>query len=306
MKKSIPKNLAASVRQRLFNLARARREDFQLVLGRFAMERLLYRLSQSAHRDQFLLKGALLFQLWAKEHYRPTRDLDLLGTGENSIERFETMFDEISVQPVEDDGLRFLSESLHAERIKEDQESEGLRVQMEARLERARIPLQIDIGFGDAVFPGPEQILFPTILDFPAPMVAAYTKESVVAEKYQAVVVLGMTNSRMKDFYDLWICATRFDFLGERLCRAIRATFERRRTNIPAAVPIAFSKEFHEDKTKKTQWRNFIAKNRLNAPEAGLEEVLTVLGEFLMPPTNAIRGGNAIKKHWSPPGPWKD
>ena len=242
MTKDRPRNLAASVRQRLMNLAREQNEDFQLVLTRYALERLLYRVSQSEHRDVFVLKGAMLFQLWRNQPHRPTRDLDLLGHGENSIPRFERIFCEICKLAVEDDGLMFGAKSVRGDTIKEDQDYEGLRFNLDCRLENARIPIQIDIGFGDVVTPGATEVTYPVLLDFPAPVLPAYSRESVVAEKFQAMVMLGIANSRMKDFYDLQILARQFEFQGAVLSQAMQATFGRRHTpvgfTLPAAHPI--------------------------------------------------------------------
>ena len=247
MTKQKPRNLAASVRQRLMNVARSQKEDFQLILTRYALERLLYRLSQSEYRDVFVLKGAMLFQLWGDQPHRPTRDLDLLGRGENSIPRFERIFREVCDLAVEEDGLVFNAQSVRGETIKEDQEYEGLRLTLDCRLENARIPIQIDIGFGDVVTPAASELTYPVLLDFPAPVLAVYSRESVVAEKFQAMVMLGIANSRMKDFFDLWVLARQFEFQGPMLCQAIRATFERRRTPVPAEVPLALSAEFSND-----------------------------------------------------------
>ena len=204
VKREKPKNLAASVRQRLLNLAQARAEDFGLVLTRYGIERFLYRLAQSEHCGQFVLKGALLFELWTQRAYRPTRDLDLEGQGENSIARIKRFFSEIMSQAVEDDGLVFDPKSLRVARIKEEQEYEGLRLNFVARLERARIHMQVDIGFGDVIVPPPKEIQYPAMLNFPGPRLQAYPREAVVAEKLEALVKFGMANTRMKDFYDLW------------------------------------------------------------------------------------------------------
>lgn len=204
MTKNRAKNIAASVRQRLLELARRNGEDFQLVLTRYAIERLLYRLSASSYNDQFVLKGAMLFQLWSGGLHRATRDLDLLGQGPSIPARIAAIFKELCDLDVTEDGLRFLASSVDADVMKPDEEYQGIRVQLDCRLEKARIRVQIDVGFGDAVTPQPSKITFPVALDFPAPVLRAYPKESVVAEKLQAMVVLGIANSRMKDFYDLW------------------------------------------------------------------------------------------------------
>ena len=302
---STPRNIAASVRQRLLNLARSERADFQLVLNRYGLERLLFRLSQSRHHDRFVLKGAMPFQLGSGHPHRPTRDLDLLGYGEPSIPGFEQLFREICRQDATTDGLTFPSESVRAAQIKEDDEYQGLRIRLEARLGNARIPLQIDIGFGDAVTPAPHMATFPTLLDFPAPTLQTYPRETVIAEKFQAMVVLGIANSRMKDFYDLWTLANQFAFRGSTLCTAIQATFERRRTPLPAAVPLALRTEFTEDSTKQTQWRAFLRKSQLTTGDLALAAVADTLTQFLMPPVEALVRNVEFVRDWLPPGPWQ-
>jgi predicted nucleotidyltransferase component of viral defense system len=217
-----PTNVPASVRQRLLNLAGQTNQDFGLLLTKYALERLLYRLSVSNHRDDFVLKGALLFQLWTSEPCRPTRDLDLLGQGDGSTERYRTIFTKLCSQEVEDDGLTFLSDTIRVEKIRDEEDYEGVRVLLTAHLANARIPLQIDVGFGDVISPGPVELEYPTLLPFPAPKLRAYSKESVVAEKFEAMVKLGMANSRMKDFYDLWVMARRFEFRGPSFRRQSR------------------------------------------------------------------------------------
>jgi predicted nucleotidyltransferase component of viral defense system len=304
--KEHPINMAASVRQRLTNLAHQKHEDFQLVLTRYALERLLYRLSRSEHRDEFVLKGALLFQLWADQPHRPTRDLDLLGRGDDSITRFVKIFQKICNLPVEDDGLVFLAPSVQGERIKEDQEYEGLRLRMSCRLENARIPVQIDIGFGDVVVPAATDVTYPVLLDFPAPVLPAYSRESVVAEKFHAMVMLGIANSRMKDFYDLWVLARQFEFQGPLLAEAIRATFQRRRTAIPSGLPLALSPEFCQDPRKRVQWRAFLGKGKLDAGNADLSEIVEALRVFLLPVITAIAGKEPLSMVWPRGGPWRE
>jgi predicted nucleotidyltransferase component of viral defense system len=245
-----PRNLAASVRQRLFNRAQERHEDFGLVLTEYGLERFLYRLAQSQYRDRFVLKGALLFELWTHRPYRPTRDLDLEGQGDNRISRIKQLFAEIISQSVEDDGLVFDPTSLRVARIKEEQEYEGLRINFIARLERAKIHMQVDVGFGDIIVPPPEKIEYPRMLDFPAARLMAYPKEAVVAEKLEALVKLGIVNTRMKDFYDLWKLSRDFDFDGALLRNAIKATFKRRGTEVPSDTPLALTHEFSGDVQK--------------------------------------------------------
>lgn len=239
MKKNRPTNLAVSVRQRLLDYSRKTHEDFQLVLTRYAIERLLFRLSQSNYRDQFILKGAMLFQLWSGGVHRATRDLDLLGQGLNTAPRLEEIFRDLCNVQVPDDALRFDAKTVHAGEIKPDDEYQGIHVSLECRLENARIHLQIDIGFGDIVTPAPTEISFPTVLSLPAPILKAYPKESVIAEKLQAMVVLSIANSRMKDFYDLFYLANTFDFDGALLAEAVSKTFKRRKTTIPQDLPMA-------------------------------------------------------------------
>jgi predicted nucleotidyltransferase component of viral defense system len=302
--KDRPRNLPKSVRDRLTAHAREKGEEFQLVLTRYALERLLYRISRSAHGAGFVLKGAMLFALWTEQPHRPTKDLDLLGSGEPAVGRFEQIFREVCGAAVEDDGLVFDPATVRGERIKEDQEYEGLRLTFVATLERARIPLQIDIGFGDAVTPAAVAVAFPTILDFPTPALMAYPRETVVAEKFQAMVALGIANSRMKDFYDLWVLARRFAFDGAPLAAAIRATFERRKTAVPAAAPLALTAAFTDDAAKNAQWQGFVRKSRLPADGTALPEIATALRAFLLPPAEAVRTGAGFARTWTPGGPW--
>jgi predicted nucleotidyltransferase component of viral defense system len=248
-----PKDLAASVRARLMQTARQSGEEFQYVLTRYALERLLYRLSRSNEGKNFVLKGAMLFQLWTGTSHRPTRDLDLLSAGAPAVPRLEEVFRQVCGEQVEEDGLRFLATSIKGEQIKEQDEYQGIRIRGEAKLGNAKIPLQIDIGFGDTITPGPLEIEYPTLLDFPAPKLLAYNRETVIAEKFQAMVNLGMANSRMKDFFDVWSLARTFAFDGQPLSAAIAATFQRRKTDLPAEMPLALSEEFADDRTKQTQ-----------------------------------------------------
>jgi hypothetical protein len=304
VKKDNPRNLATSVRDRLLQLARKGNEDFQGLLTRYCLERLLYRLSRSPHREAFILKGALLFALWSDRPHRPTKDIDLLGQGENSIERLEQVFRDLCVLPVEDDGVTFQPETIRAERIKEDQEYEGVRVRCEAQLSSARVGIQVDIGFGDAVVPNATAVSYPTLLAFPAPAILAYCKETVVAEKFQAMVMLGIANSRMKDFYDLWVLAREFPFGGRDLSRALQATFERRRTTLPAEAPLALSAVFSGDKDKLRQWQAFMKKGKLEEKSEGLEQVTHVLRDFLMPAATALASGQPFEMAWPASGPW--
>ena len=297
-------NLAASVRQKLLNLSHERGEVFEYVLSRYGTERLLYRISQSQHADQFVLKGAMLFKLWSDQLHRPTRDLDLLGHGEPSLERIAKIFAELCELGVDDDGLVFDPESIGVEQIKEDDEYQGIRAKLTAYLENARVSLQVDIGFGDAINPPPQEIDYPTLLDQAAPRIKSYPKETVIAEKFQAMVMLGMVNSRMKDFFDLWTLATQFEFEGKPIAEAIQATFERRQTDLPTSAPLALTAEFAEDNGKTKQWSAFLLRGNLQQENLTLLKVAELLNNFLMPPTRAITRKKEFKKSWKPLGPW--
>ncbi|MBN1459588.1 MAG: nucleotidyl transferase AbiEii/AbiGii toxin family protein [Armatimonadetes bacterium] len=298
MRKRPVTNVAASVRQRLLNLAREQNEDFGLVLTRYAIERLLYRLSRSPHANDFILKGAQLFSLWTEKPHRTTRDLDLLCQGSPELARLETVFRDLCEQQADPpDGLAFDAGSVRAETIREAAAYDGVRVLVGYEIAGARDRLQVDVGFGDVIVPMPEIVAIPALLDLPAPRMKAYPMEAVVAEKYEAMISLGMANSRMKDFYDIWLLSRQFEFSGERLCQAISATFSRRKTPLPTGVPVALSPEFAADPGKQTQWRAFVRRSRLT-PEADLSDVVAALREFLMPPTSAIIAGKPLAMVW--------
>lgn len=299
-----PRNLAASVRQRLLNRARERREDFNYLLTRYVNERLLFRLAESAHRDQFVLKGATLFELWHDAVPRATRDVDLLGSGEPSVERIQATFRDLCALYVEPDGLEFLDVSVRAERIRDGQAYSGVRVRLTADLDGARIAIQIDIGFGDAVTPGVVEAEFPTLLDFPAPRLRTYPRETVVAEKFEAMVRLGFANTRMKDFYDLWAMATTLEFSGEPLAAALAATFQRRGTALPLDPPVALRPEFSADPDKQTQWSAF-SQRVATSPIVTLQAVIEMLGRFLLPPVSAAASGEPFDQEWSAGGDWR-
>jgi hypothetical protein len=304
MKRATKTNLPASVRQRLLNLAKERRADFQLILIQYGIERLLYRLSRSRYKERFLLKGAMLFSVWSNEPFRPTRDIDLLGQGDSSAAATRKAFEEICRTAVEDDGIQFMADSIEREEIRADQEYLGVRLHFEARLAGARIPIQIDIGFGDAVVPPPDLIDYPVMLDSPAPRLRAYPREVVVAEKFHAMVIRGLANSRMKDFFDLWMLSTMFEFTGPRVSQAIAATFERRNTPLPANSPLALTEEFYNDRGKQVQWNSFLRKGRLKIQETDFGKVVSLLRGFLMPPTLALVNGQEFKAKWLAGGPW--
>jgi len=281
-----PRDIGASVRARLMNLARERGQVFDLLLTRYALERLLYRLSISKHRNRFALKGAMLVTTWFEDPHRPTRDLDLLGFGEPSSDAMLAVWKEVCAIEAED-GVTFDGEGLRARPIREELEHGGVRLQTTATLARAKIYVTIDVGFGDAIEPGLEELEFPVLLDLPAPHLRAYARETVIAEKFQAMVALGRANSRMKDFYDVWVLSKTFDFDTSRLAQAIAATFKRRGTEIPRTIPDAFSPEFFRDEGKVRQWFAFI--RDLSADTASFEIVVSELAAFIRPFSNEAR-----------------
>jgi predicted nucleotidyltransferase component of viral defense system len=295
-----PEHIADSVRQKLKNLNSI--YDFQTMLVLYALERLLYRLGQSPYRTQFVLKGALLFNIWLGRSSRATRDVDLLGFGESTPERIESIFRELCSLTVEPDGLEFKAESIASTGIKPGCEYEGIRINLLAYLAgtRTRIPLQIDVGFGDAVTPAPISIEFPALLSFPAPQVLAYPRETVVAEKFQAMVMLGMSNTRMKDFYDLWVLATNFSFDGAILAKALQATFERRRSTLPVRLSdvVAWTSLFSADSQKQQAWQAFLRKQQLIIPELDLMTVAVKIQEFLLPVSAVVNKKEAFVGSW--------
>lgn len=274
------KNIAASVRARLTNLARERGQTLQLLLTRYALERFLYRLSLSPHRNRFALKGAMLVTIWFGNTLRPTQDVDLLGFGDPDPEAMLAIFREIAAIPV-DDGLVIHLDTFRVDHIREELEYGGLRLKADAEIAAARIRLVTDIGFGDATEPGLQELTLPVLLDLPAPVLKTYRPETVIAEKFQAMVVLGRANSRMKDFYDLWHLSKASAVEFDMLARAIKATFARRKTDVPVDVPDALTPAFAQDPGKRRQWHDFL--RNIEVEPVDLDEVVGDLSAFLMP-----------------------
>lgn len=299
------RNIPASVRTRLTNRAKARGEDVQLTLLRYTIERLLYRLSRSEYADRFVLKGAMLLNVWADALYRSTSDLDLLGYGDSAAYRLAGIFQAVCATDVEPDGVEFLADTVRASQARESEEYQGVRVTLEARIAGARLSVQVDIGFGDAVVPGPWSTEYPALLEFPAPQLRAYPRESVVAEKFHAMVQYAELTSRMKDFYDLWAIATIFDFQGPVLAEAIRATFERRQTRLPLETPAALAPEFALNPMKQDQWQKFLQWTTITMAPEPFPIVLAKVHEFMMPPTTAITKGVIFEETWPAGGPWR-
>jgi hypothetical protein len=295
------KNLPASVRQRLLNLSAARRDPFDLILVRYGIERLLYRLSRSRHAGTFLLKGAMLFAVWSDGAHRPTRDVDLLGFGPADNEELKAIFVELCGLETEPDGLTFVADSVAVSSIREQAAYPGTRITLEARLEKVRIPLQVDIGFGDVVTPNPDEIDFPALLDFPAPHLRAYPTYTVVAEKLEASVRLGESNTRMKDFFDLWFLSRKFSFEGELLKDAITRTFARREMVLPTTVPVALRAEFATLKT--ATWTVFLRRNALAPVE--MATALETIQTFAWPVMEAAVTGKVFAQTWTPKKGWQ-
>ena len=273
------RNLAASIRARLKHHADATKQDFNLTLTHYGLERLLYRLSVSAHGSNFLLKGALLFTLWYDVAHRPTRDADLLGYGPDDVDTAVRIFREIC-QITAEDGVVFDSDSVKGAIIRKEAGYGGVRIDIQAKLDGARIALQVDIGFGDTVTPAPQAIIYPVLLDdFPAPLLRAYPKYTVVAEKFHAACLLGLANTRMKDYFDLWVLLDDTTLEASEIRRAIKATFARRKMAMPTTVPTGFTDTFAGDTTKQTQWKAFLKKNRLDPIELA-EVVGRLRGKF--------------------------
>jgi hypothetical protein len=291
-------NLSASILARLLALAKQRGDDYSVLLNRFALERLLARISMSTHADRFLLKGALLFALWYDTPHRPTRDADLLGFGPDDETNLIETFRDVAAMDL-GDGIVFDPGSVKATAIREDNTYGGTRLTLVARTGSARCALQIDVGFGDAVTPGPQTVTYPTLLDdFQTPTLRVYPVYSVIAEKYQAMVMLGQANSRMKDFFDLSVIARRTELDGATLAHAITATFTRRQTPLPTDRPLALTKRFSEDAAKLRQWQAFLNKNRIAA--ASLGDTVALLDDLLWPPTQVAATGSQATATWRP------
>lgn len=298
-------SIAQSVRQRLLNLARKTGQDYNRLLVRYALERLLYRLSVSEYRDRFILKGAMLFAIWSPEQqYRTTQDLDLLGIGSNSPESVADAFRAIARTETDTaDGMVYLPDSVTAGLIREDMEYEGVRVAMDSTLGTARIALNIDIGFGDAISPPAVTGEYPVLFDSPAPTLRMYQRETAIAEKLHAMVERDVLNSRMKDFADIWYLAQHFDFDGPTLANAIAATFSRRDRNVPAK-PVAFTSEFAQRDDKQTQWRAFLRRTAPEGIPADFTEIVAGVAALLGPITAHLAGDSPLPAIWNAPGPW--
>ena len=294
------KNLAASVHARLAQRRAKTGEDFNVLLVRFALERLLYRLSRSRHREQFVLKGAMLFALWEPTLHRVTRDLDLLGFGNPSPARLTEVFQELCRIEVEPDGVEFDPRTVACQDIRAQDEYAGIRVKLRARLGSAVLTLQVDVGFGDALSVAPEEITFPVLLAMAPPQLRAYSRETVIAEKLEAIVELAMLNTRFKDYFDLYYLAQKFSFQGVLLSKAIAGTFKRRGTPFPVGLPAGLTPAFATDTAKTRGWAAFWRKAGPKPEAPALETVVRLLVEFLEPPLDAAAKGQHFGATWKP------
>jgi len=302
-----PKNVPASIRARLLNLSRKWQEDFQMLLNRFARERLLYRLSRSPYHDRFILKGAMLFSVWADKPFRSTRDADFLSFGPSDVESVTAVFRDLcgGNDPDPDDGVRFDPDSVRGTPIREEDEYDGVRIHLMAFLSRARALIQVDVGFGDTITPEAQEVELPVLLDLPAPKLRAYPMETVIAEKFQAMVVLTETNSRMKDFYDVWVLQKQFGFDGATLSEAIRATFARRRTGIAPSSCVAFQASFYASEESLTRWRLYVQRGSFEQVPPTFAEVGEAIEAFLRPVAESIARNEEFDLSWPPGGPWQ-
>ena len=296
------KNIAVSTRQKLLNKARNDQRPFAELLQYFAMERFLYRLSQSKYKDKFILKGALALLAWNAPTVRPTKDIDLLGEFDNDVEVITQVISEICKQGIEpDDGLTFDIKTITGIKIKEDADYQGVRVRFLSYLDTAKVTMQIDIGFGDSVYPKPEINTYPTLLDLPAPKLLSYSKETTIAEKLEAMVKLGELNSRMKDFYDIWLLSRQFPFDGIDLQKTTIGTFSQRGTELPSEIE-AFSKGFA--KVKDVQWKAFRNNISSDAIPVSFEEVTSQIKSFIQPVLESTVNKGDYNKNWLPESGW--
>ncbi len=301
MTKTSLKNIAASVRQRLLNKSHSDGRPFQELVQYYAMERFLYRLSQSPHANCFILKGALMLRIWKASQIRPTMDIDMLGkTSKNKSDLISKVIDIFSVD-IDSDGLSFFPEDITTEHITDDAEYQGIRIRFPVKLDTIKLKLQLDIGFGDIIHPGPEESELPSMLEFPPPRLLCYSRESVIAEKFEAMLKLRELNSRMKDFYDIWLLSSQFNFNGENLLEAIRLTLKQRGTELPNEI-VAFSQEFAA--AKQIQWNAFRKKLKQDHVPIEFEVIVMQVKEFVNPITSVLTSEKLLPSTWSAPGPW--
>ncbi len=302
MKKSDLKNIAASVRNRLLTIARQSDKPFQEVLTLYGLERFLYRLSQSVHKDRFVLKGGLLLVGIGFPQARPTKDIDLLGLLANDIDTISKMIQKIGGMNI-NDGLDYDLSKMSYEIMSPDSEYPGLRFKFLGYLGQARIPMQIDIGFGDHVVPDPKEIEFPTLLEMDPPIILSYSLETVISEKFETALDLADLNSRMKDFYDIWLLSQRHPFDGEIIQKAVTATCKRRKTTIRSDSEM-FTEDFAERPDKQSQWTAFVKKGAFTEVPGKFAQLMTDIRTFLLPIAQSCETKEPFKYLWPTGGPW--
>jgi len=287
------------------NKAKESNRPFSEVLQYYGMERFLYRVSKSKYVNKFILKGALLFNVWRLQERRTTLDIDFLALYDNQVAGIEKVIEAVCKVAVVSDGLVFDSETVKGQRIKEEAEYEGVRVKFVGFLDRSRVPMRIDIGFGDSIYPVPELFEYPVILDLPKPRLKGYSLESVISEKFEAMIKLGLLNSRMKDFYDTWLMMRQFDFNGANLSEAIKRTFRHRRTDLPKKQPL-FAEEIYDEKSdRQTLWKAFLNKGDIKHVPEKLNTIASDIERFLIKPLVSINKNVAFNAKWKASGPWK-
>ena len=299
------KNMGASIRQRLKNQAKELNIPFNQMLQRYCIERFLLRLSESEYRESFILKGGQMLLVWDNKQMRPTMDVDFMGLTENSLENLQNIMMDLCGRNQSDiDGISFDPISVHAIRIKEDAEYEGVRVTFEGVMDLIKVHMQIDTGFNDAVTPGPEIMHYPSILEMAEPKLRVYNRETLIAEKYEAMTKLGELNSRMKDFFDIWLLSSRFSFKEKVVGAALSATFERRGTSM-GTLPFILKPDFEYLDNKQVQWRAFLRKNKITSAPEQFIEITASIAIFVGPVLDGILSMDMKNRLWSPSGPWK-
>ncbi|MDY0003359.1 MAG: nucleotidyl transferase AbiEii/AbiGii toxin family protein [Polyangia bacterium] len=304
MKKGI-KNVAVSVHNRLLQRAKDEGRAFNELLQLYGLKRLLYRISRSEDADRFVLKGALMLPLWGDGIARTTKDIDLHGRQTATVDEIVSVIRSSVAVDVEDDGLRFPVDEVAGDEIRLEAKYDGVRVRLRAYLGKAVIALQVDVGFGDVIKPAPSSITYPTLLDFPAPTLLGYPPETTIAEKLEAMVSLDVRNTRLKDFLDIWLLAQRREFEGARIVEAIRATFERRGTQLPTEIPVALTDGYLDLPARQRQWQAYLKKGRIEGAPDSLADVAQVIVRFLMPVVEAARGLDSLPGRWPAGGPWQ-
>ncbi len=299
--------LSRSVQTRLIHHAKRIGVDPNLILTRYAVERFLYRLSKSQHADRFVLKGALLLVAWLGESLRPTRDADLLGFGELSDDAILQVFRELCVVEVEPDAMVYVADSIKVAQIRPEDAYGGRRVTLSSTLGNARLKVQVDIGIGDVVTPPSTWLEYPSLLDLPQPRLRVYSPETVVAEKFHAMVLLGLPNSRLRDFFDVCVLARGMNFELETIAAAIRATFDRRRTPVPEEPPLALTVAFGQATEKQQQWSAFVRKSGIKSAPPMFEDVVREIAGFLEPVLDALHATSpSLDFQWTGGGPWRN